>query len=110
VKIKVVIKNSSIACGSISLVNSNKLSVKNYSQLNAKVLPNPSAGSFVLIAHSESNAPIEVKVMDVFGRLVYKTRGTINQSYYFGQNYAAGIYLIEIRQGSNLKTLKIVKQ
>ncbi|HEY6978536.1 MAG TPA: T9SS type A sorting domain-containing protein [Chitinophagaceae bacterium] len=109
-KVKVVIKNSTIACTSISAVTSNKSSVNNSDRLDAKVFPNPSANSFTLSARSKSNASIEVRVTDMFGRVVYKTRGPVNQSYYFGQGYATGVYLLEIRQGKSLKTLKIVKQ
>ncbi len=110
VKIKVVIKNSTIACNSFSAITSNKASINKRDQLDAKVLPNPSATDFTLIVESKSNAAIEVRVMDMFGRVVYKMRGTINQSYYFGHDYAAGVYLLEVKQGTNFKTLKIVKQ
>jgi hypothetical protein len=110
VKVKVVIKNSTTACNSISAVILNKLSANNADQLNAKALPNPSATGFMLTAQSKSSKPIDVRVIDMFGRVIYKARGPVNQSYHFGEIFSAGVYVVEIQQGEYMKTMKIIKQ
>ncbi len=50
-----------------------------------------------------------MRVVDMYGRTVYQAKGTANQSYKFGQQFAGGVYIVEIIQGEHVKTLKVVK-
>ncbi len=45
----------------------------------------------------------------MYGRSVINTRGSANQSYKFGQRFVGGVYIVEILQGKNVKTMKIIK-
>ena len=75
-----------------------------------KAYPNPTEHYFILNVQSASNENIEVKVFDVSGKQVYVTRGSANQDYRFGDKFVTGVYIVEVRQGNQSKTLKLIKQ
>jgi YD repeat-containing protein len=47
---------------------------------------------------------------DVYGKQVYVKNGSAKRNYQFGENLVNGVYVVEIRQGNNRKTIKLVKQ
>jgi hypothetical protein len=78
--------------------------------LDGKVIPNPSKQIFNLEILSSSNEKIEVKLYDITGRFISKLGAVKNQVYSFGEDLHPGIYMIEIIQGRQRKTIKVVKQ
>jgi len=79
------------------------------SGLTIKVLPNPSATTFTLIAQSNSTDELQVTVTDAYGKNVYSTKGAAAKQYSFGNNFAAGIYFVRVIQGKNVQTIKVIK-
>jgi hypothetical protein len=77
--------------------------------LSATVTPNPSGQYFNLKITSNSNAPITIKVMDINGRVMNTVYAKNNQSVRFGENLKAGIYLVEILQGTQKTICRVVK-
>jgi len=77
--------------------------------LIVKAFPNPTKTEFSLFIESPSSEPVNVRVLDMSGKTIYHTKGSVNQTYRFGQMFLSGIYLVEITQGKNIKTIKIVK-
>ena len=77
---------------------------------SANVFPNPSSREFKLLLQSHSNDQIEIAVTDIYGRTLYNAKGSGDQVYTFGKNFVAGIYFIRIIKGTDLKTIKLVKQ
>jgi len=53
---------------------------------------------------------IQVIILSASGQLIEIRRVSANQTYKLGENYRAGIYLIEAIQGNQRKTLKVIKQ
>ena len=75
-----------------------------------KVLPNPSASYFTINISGNSEETISMKVIDVFGRTVEVHQHLqSDQSLNFGNHYRAGIYFVEISQGKEKTTLKLIK-
>lgn len=74
--------------------------------------PNPSEHYFNLaIKTSNTKDQIRMQVMDAVGRVVeQKGNLTAGQVIQFGHAYHAGMYFITVQQGSEKKTLKLVKQ
>ena len=72
--------------------------------------PNPTNNLFTLIARSSSNEPLTVRVMDAAGRIAHEIKGRPNQSFTFGDGLLSGIYMVEVRQGKVVKTIKAVKE
>jgi hypothetical protein len=54
---------------------------------------------------------VSVVVYDMLGREVKKIeKENGNIPIHFGLNFKVGMYVVEVRQGENRKTLKLVKQ
>lgn len=75
------------------------------------VWPNPSGSFFSLRpAANGVDGIVQVRVLDVAGKLVYATSGSLQKEYRFGEAFKPGLYFVEIRQGASRSTLKVVKQ
>lgn len=77
------------------------------SNLEASIFPNPSYSRFSLVVQSPLPQPVEINVTDAMGRIIYRTKGMPQQTFRFGEKFANGIYIVEIRQGKEVKNLKI---
>ena len=49
------------------------------------------------------------RVLDINGRTVYQQKGSAEQSFKFGAALISGMYLVEVRQGDEMQTVKAVK-
>jgi hypothetical protein len=94
-----------------SLTRSTQMEIKPPSQLNVKVYPNPSEHHFTLYLEGANNEKVAIVVYDAIGRQVKKIeRGDASGAIKFGEDLKVGVYIVEVRQGDNRKTLKLVKQ
>lgn len=73
------------------------------------VSPNPSRSKFTLQVHAPKLDAITIRVLDVNGKAVYATKGQPEQAFRFGEMFAPGVYLVEVRQGNQVKTVKAVR-
>ncbi len=73
---------------------------------SAKAYPNPSSDEFTIEA---SRKGANVKVYDMVGRLIENRQATAT-SVQVGRNYATGIYNVIVSQGTQVKTLKVIKK
>ncbi|HEU5165645.1 MAG TPA: choice-of-anchor tandem repeat GloVer-containing protein [Chitinophagaceae bacterium] len=79
-------------------------------QLTIRALPNPSATYFTLVTQGNINQPISLLVYDVSGRIIERKYNLpANYSISIGHSYKPGLYLVEIMQGNQKQTLKLVK-
>lgn len=102
------------ACSGFSIAGSgaNDISTginKGNLKMEVKLLPNPSDDFFTVTITSINNAPVSIRVLDMYGNVVYTANGSVKDTYRFGTNFVPGAYLIEINQGTEKKTMKIVK-
>lgn len=73
--------------------------------------PNPSRTSFNIQVSGLSTESVSIKVTDMTGRLVeQRTSVPANQTIQIGSTYSAGLYYIEVTQGTAKQQLKMVKQ
>lgn len=96
-------------------INRNMIVMNEEDEENLTLLqlyPNPSRNYFTLnIATTNYSDKISVRIIDLSGRIVENRIGiTGNQILRFGQNLRSGMYIAEIRQGKNIKSIKILKQ
>ena len=78
--------------------------------LDVMVAPNPAETQFTLFIETASKEKISFVLYDVFGRVVKRTEnkgGT--QQIMFGEELKAGMYMVEVIQGSERKVIKLVK-
>ena len=80
-------------------------------KLTMVALPNPSRNYFTLNIQSNSREVFQLRVLDVSGRIVETRNGMVaNTTFHIGNNFQAGIYLIEVTQGKQKQILKLIKQ
>jgi hypothetical protein len=53
---------------------------------------------------------IEVTVRDILGRVYQQMKLETYQTVVFGDDWEKGIYMLEIKQGNQYKTMKMIKQ
>ncbi len=75
----------------------------------AHVMPNPAQTTFHLQLESNSREEVELVVMNMLGVKVYEGRGGIDDTFEFGGPFTSGIYILQIRQGNTVHTVKLVK-
>ena len=78
-------------------------------KLTVKALPNPSSTYFTLIIQSNQNQLISLRVYDILGRAIETRYNIPTNSFSIGHQYKAGLYYVEITQGNEKQTIKIIK-
>lgn len=78
-------------------------------QLTVKALPNPTMSYFNIEVSSGSNEKVTLKVFDLHGRVIetHLLQGASN--FRIGYRYEPGIYMVEVRQGEAIKTIRLMK-
>lgn len=82
----------------------------NNGMLRAAVTPNPAVQNFNLLVQSGSSERIEVRLFDISGKLITTMFAQRNGTLRFGNELKPGVYFIQILQGQQHKTIKVVKQ
>ena len=78
--------------------------------LSIKSYPNPFGSEFILDVKGNNSDKISLIVTDVLGRRWYQAEGGANQQYKLGGTLRPGIYFVQVMQGNNIQTIKIVKE
>ncbi|QNA43211.1 T9SS type A sorting domain-containing protein [Lacibacter sediminis] len=78
--------------------------------LNVTAFPNPSENYFNLIVEGNYKGEVLINVYNIKGSLIYQAKGMANRNYTFGNNWISGVYLVQVRQGTEMKALKLIKQ
>lgn len=77
-------------------------------QLN--VTPNPSTTYFNLFIKSNDKLPVTLRVLNILGEVLEKDKKvTPNTVLRLGQSWKDGIYLVEVIQGNQRQTVKVIK-
>lgn len=87
-----------------------ELSLSENSVLKIGAYPNPSVAQFNLSLEGNSNENVFITVTDMLGRKMYQATGNIKQPYRFGSDFKAGIYMLQVVQGTAKQTIKLVKE
>ena len=74
--------------------------------------PNPSSTNFNLDITSSSAKNVEVKVYDMIGKLINKMEVSPSKvaGLQIGDRYPSGVYNVIVSQGTEVKTLRVIKQ
>ena len=107
--IGVVINQRAPSCTTTFVRGIGNMKQEKKPSLRVTVLPNPSGNQFTLVAHSTNTKPINIRVMDAVGKMIYTAKGNVEQPFRFGESFANGLYIIEVRQGDEVKIVKAVK-
>ncbi|MEI8052900.1 MAG: T9SS type A sorting domain-containing protein [Bacteroidota bacterium] len=102
--------NNSIAVLTVIIENGRQQCSNNINPvITINTYPNPSNAYFNLKINSDSQEDVNIEVMDLYGRKVYQSSGSINNTYSFGQNFIAGPYFVRVMQGNTKSIQKIIK-
>jgi hypothetical protein len=79
----------------------------------ASIYPNPSNGDMIAINFTDlTSNQVQVRVMDAMGREVfrsaYSVEGSLNQIITFDQTLAAGMYMVEMTDGSHVVSERMI--
>lgn len=81
-----------------------------YRELDAVVSPNPSTNYFTLQVYGDEEQPVHLSVNNVLGKRVeVKNNIPANSTIILGNDYQPGIYFVQLQQGYQQVTLKLVK-
>jgi hypothetical protein len=97
---------------SLGTVNNNAAAEVSVDEgFQVKAFPNPTENKFTVSIKSNSNEKVSLVVYDALGRQVKKIeKGDAISPLQFGEDLKVGVYIIEVRQGENRKTIKLLKQ
>jgi len=73
------------------------------------VYPNPSNGQFNVQLTGATSEAVNVRVLDAQGRYIKAVRSAGNGVITLGSDLKAGAYLLEVRQGNNVKVTRVLK-
>ncbi len=80
-------------------------------KLTVTAIPNPSSSYFTVTIKSNSSKTVSVKVMDAAGRMMESKQNiAANGTMQIGSKLTAGVYFVEVVQGTQREILKLVKQ
>lgn len=75
-----------------------------------KVLNNPTENQFSMMVVSGKNQKVFVTVYDALGTVVKQIEKSDRKLIVFGEELKTGYYMAVVRQGTNTKTIKLIKQ
>jgi len=78
-------------------------------EMSVKVFPNPTTSNFNLQVITAGEELVKVRVLDVQGRFIKEVKVQPYQTVNMGAELKAGTYMIEVRQGSQVKTTRVLK-
>jgi len=79
-------------------------------EFSARVLSNPSPNYFELRLNAKAGSILQIKVYDLQGRMVEsKPSLQPNQTVRFGTLYTPGVYMVQLIQGTQIQTIRLIK-
>jgi hypothetical protein len=77
--------------------------------MEVSVYPNPTTSQFNVQLKSTGTEEAVVRVLDVTGRFIKSVKMSSNSNVNLGSDLKAGAYMLEVRQGKEVKTVKVMK-
>jgi hypothetical protein len=85
-------------------------SAKKIDIFNVSAYPNPSGNYFTLRIETSSDEKIDLRVLDVTGRLIEEKKNvSASDILKLGERYINGVYVVEVTQANKRSTLKLIK-
>ncbi|WP_177192098.1 Ig-like domain-containing protein [Chitinophaga arvensicola] len=91
-------------------VAENKFNSSSKLDFTTDVYPNPSSSTFNVKMTSPSKTPALLMIVNNAGSVIYSTKINAGTNYQVGGHMKPGVYYIKISQGTQSKTMKVVKQ
>ena len=89
--------------------NTSKVPATVATSMEVKVYPNPTTSQFNVQVKSSGTEEAVVRVLDVTGRFIKSVKVSSNSNVNLGSDLKAGAYMLEVRQGKEVKTVRVMK-
>jgi hypothetical protein len=107
---RVIITENSIVIIDARMKTATATENKTSNYFNVNVSSNPTDVQFRLQVESSATEKIAIQISDAQGRIIERIQGKLpSQAIYLGSRYRPGMYFARITQGSNRKTVKLIK-
>ncbi len=107
--ILVIITQPGTPCEISTFAGTSKMVTPSFNVNELSLSPNPTRNQFILKTPAGNNSTVQVRVLDANGRGNVTIKGQSGETLTFGEQLAPGVYMIEVKQGSNTKMIKAVK-
>ncbi len=77
--------------------------------MKINVYPNPTTNTFQMFVKTPTASKITMRVLDVQGRLIKTISFNSDETIAFGNDLKSGVYMVEVREGNVVKTVRVVK-
>jgi len=79
----------------------------------SSIYPNPNAGNMIAVNFTDlTSNQVQVRVLDAMGREIFRSaygvEGSLNQIITFDQTLAAGLYMVEMTDGTNIVSERMI--
>ncbi|MEP7164080.1 MAG: putative Ig domain-containing protein [Ferruginibacter sp.] len=88
----------------------NVVKIPGNNTLKVYAYPNPTATEFVLKLEGYTNDKVSIIVTDIMGRKIYQSEINGKQQHKFGSNFNPGLYNVQVIQGNEKKSIRLVKE
>ncbi|RQO66650.1 hypothetical protein DBR40_22515 [Pedobacter sp. KBW01] len=100
---------SAASMGEFSLSDEISNTIGSLLGLKITAWPNPSTTGFKVQVESPSNEALQYRVYNIAQQLVKEAKIAATDQLTFGSELPAGVYLVEVRQGTERKVVKVIK-
>ena len=98
----------------IQLKNATSLSTRNYEDEKYKIYPNPSNGNYILSINSLTNHNVQYSIQTITGKILKRQQFNVSPGELLTainiQEFANGVYVLQLNDGKNIKNIKLLKQ
>lgn len=99
----------------ISFTGKNKAADDRYiknetGNLNIRAFPNPSSNEFLVQPGGFGPGKVTIIVTDIMGRKIFQSEIESNLQFRIGKNYKAGLYHVQLIQGNDKKSARLIKE
>jgi hypothetical protein len=77
--------------------------------MQINVYPNPSTSAFQMFVKTPSTSKIALRILDIQGRIIKTISFNSNETIAFGNDLKSGVYMVEVREGNVVKTVRVIK-
>jgi hypothetical protein len=89
--------------------NTSKVSNLLPTSMEVKVYPNPTTSQFNVEVKSSETEEAELSVLDITGRFIKRLKVSSNSIVNLGSDLKSGAYILEVKQGKEVKTIRVIK-
>jgi hypothetical protein len=110
---KTKLTNTLLNCTPVIIIpsQSNKVSANvTEAKFDVKVFPNPTKGVFNIQLQAAGKESVLIRVVDSQGKLVEMLNVNSNANIMIGRKLVPGLYFLEVIQGNNKKSIKLLKE